>query len=169
MIKAIVCVDENWSIGRDNNLLFKLPLDMKLFKDTTIGEIVVCGRKTLESFPNSKPLKDRSTICICSKENTRDDCFCVHDIELAIKLAQEMSKTRDVYIIGGSTIYKTFLPYYDEAYITKVKANGYGTVFFPNLDENDNFEQYYCSPDVEDNGYIINVCAYRKKVTDEDC
>ena len=167
MIRAIVCVDENWSIGRDNNLLFKLPLDMKLFKETTMGEIVVCGRKTLESFPNSRPLKNRSTICICSKENTRNDCFCIHDINQAIQLAQELSKTQDVYIIGGSTIYKAFLPYYDEAYVTKVKANGAGTAFFPNLDETDLFEQTYCSPDIMDKGYTLNVCAYRKKNKNE--
>ena len=71
MIKALVAVDINWAIGRDNDLLFKLPNDMQAFKTATTGKIVVCGRKTLESFPNGKPLKNRSTICLCSKENNR--------------------------------------------------------------------------------------------------
>ena len=100
MIKALVAVDENWAIGRDNDLLFKLPNDMRAFKAATIDKIVVCGRKTLESFPGGKPLKNRSTICLCSTENNRDDCYCINDVDELIKLMTELSKTQDIFIIG---------------------------------------------------------------------
>lgn len=65
MIKAIVCVDEKFAIGKNNDLLFHLPNDMRAFKNTTLNKIVACGYNTLLSFPGSKPLKNRSTICLC--------------------------------------------------------------------------------------------------------
>jgi dihydrofolate reductase len=162
MIRALVAVDENWAIGRDNDLLFKLPNDMRAFKAATTGKIVVCGRKTLESFPNSKPLKNRSTICICSKKNNRDDCCCINDINELIKLITELSKTQDIYIIGGGLVYRTLIDYCDEAIVTKVQADGNGTEYFPNLDECYNFELVHCSEDIPDNGYITNICTYRR-------
>lgn len=166
MIKALVAVDINWAIGRDNDLLFKLPNDMQAFKTATTGKIVVCGRKTLESFPNGKPLKNRSTICLCSKENNRDDCYCVNDINELIKLITELSKTQDIYIIGGGRIYKELLNICDEVIVTKVKANGNGIVFFNDLDHDAHFYLEYCSEDTPDgvtNEYITNICTYKRK------
>lgn len=164
MIKAIVCVDKNWSIGRDNNLLFKLPNDMRAFKVATTGEVVVCGRKTLDSFPGGKPLQNRSTICLCSKENSRDDCFCIHEVTELKKLIKELAKTQNVWIIGGSRVYHELLDCCDEIIVTKVNADGQGTVFFPNLDELDTFEQSSKTPDIWDNGYCTNVCFYKKVI-----
>ena len=163
MIKIIVAVDEAWAIGRDNDLLFKLPNDMRAFKAATTNKVVVCGRKTLESFPEGKPLKNRSTICLCSKENNRDDCYCINDINELRKLITELSKTQDVYIIGGGGLYKEMLSICDEIIVTKVRANGNGTVFFPNLDFDSNFVLRYCSEDIIDNGYITNICTYQRK------
>lgn len=162
MIKALVVVDSNWSIGRDNDLLFKLPNDMRAFRNTTLGKIVVCGRKTLESFPGSKPLPGRSNICICSKENSRDDCFCINDINELKKLLKELSKTQDVFIIGGSKLYHSLLLCCDEVIVTKVNADGHGTAFFPNLDKNPNFELEFRSEDIPDNGFITNICTYKR-------
>ena len=163
MIKIIVAVDEAWAIGRDNDLLFKLPNDMRAFKAATTNKVVVCGRKTLESFPEGKPLKNRSTICLCSKENNRDDCYCINDINELRKLITELSKTQDVYIIGGGGLYKEMLSICDEIIVTKVRANGNGTVFFPNLDFDSNFVLRHCSEDIIDNGYIVNICTYQRK------
>lgn len=165
MIKALVAVDTNWAIGKDNDLLFKLPNDMRAFKVATTNKIVVCGRKTLDSFPNSKPLKNRATICLCSKENNRDDCYCINDVEELIKLIKELSKTQDVYIIGGAQIYKKLLPVCDEVIVTKVMADGNGTTFFPNLDHGSLFYLDYCStaiPDGVDNEYITHICTYKR-------
>lgn len=165
MIKAIVAVDSYWCIGRDNDLLFKLPNDMKAFRATTVNKVVVCGRKTLESFPGGRPLKNRSTICLCSKENNRDDCYCVNDVEELIKLIIELSKTQEVYIIGGAQIYKKLLYVCDEVVVTKVNADGNGTVFFPNLDYDDRFYLDYCSsaiPDGINNEYTTHICTYKR-------
>ena len=143
LINAIVCVDNKWSIGKDNDLLFHLPKDMNHFKIMTSNSIVVCGRKTLDSFPNGRPLKNRSTICLCSKDNNREDCYCINDFEEALKLIKELSKTTDIWIIGGQSIYNLFIDYVDEVYVTKVYADGKGTVFFPNLDEHKDFKVVY--------------------------
>lgn len=169
MIKALVAVDANWAIGRDNDLLFKLPNDMRVFKVATTGKIVVCGRKTLESFPEGKPLKNRSTICLCSKENNRDDCYCINDINELIMLMNELSKTHDIFVIGGAQIYKELLHVCDEVIVTKVKADGNGTVFFPNLDYDTNFYLAYCSaaiPDGVANEYITHICTYKRCLSD---
>lgn len=164
MIKAIVVVDTNWAIGKDNDLLFKLPYDMKFFKRNTQNKVVICGRKTLESFPGKKPLPKRSTICLCSEKNNRDDCYCVNSLKDLTSLMLELSKTQDIFVIGGAMLYETLLPYFDEVLVTKVQADGNGTVFFPNLDECDAFELAYCSEDIQDSDYTINFCTYRKKV-----
>lgn len=163
MIKAIVCVDKNFAIGKNNDLLFSLPEDMKRFRAETKNSIVVCGLNTLLSFPGSKPLKGRSTICLCPKEVERDDCFCVHTFEECLHLVKELSKTQTVWIIGGAMMYKSFIEHVDVAVVTKVDADGEGTVFFPNLDEHPNFELAYVSNDVQDGDYTIRFCTYYKK------
>lgn len=165
MIRALVVTDINWSIGSNNDLLFKLPNDMRSFQVVTTNKIVVCGRKTLESFPNGKPLKNRSTICLCSKENNRDDCYCVNDINELIRLIAELSKTQDIFIIGGAQIYDKLLHICDEVIVTKVDADGNGTVFFPDLDYDTRFYLDYCSsaiPDGIDNEYVTHICTYKR-------
>ena len=162
MIKAMVCVDRNWCIGRDNDLLFKLPNDMRSFKVATTNKVVVCGRKTLESFPGGKPLPHRATICLCSKENSRDDCFCIHEVNELKKLIKELAKTQNIWIIGGARVYSELLDCCDEIIVTKVDADGHGTAFFPNLDELDTFELIHKSEDIYDNEYLTNICLYKR-------
>jgi dihydrofolate reductase len=164
MIKAIVCVDRNWSIGKDNDLLFKLPNDMRAFRVATLNKIVVAGRNTVESFPGNRPLPNRSTICLCSKENNRDDCYCVNDVNELKKLIKELSKTQDVYIIGGGRLYHELLDCYTECIVTKVQAEADGTAFFPNLDKHPDFYLEYQSEDIPDGEYITNICTYKRKV-----
>lgn len=163
MIIGIVCVDSEWGIGKKNNLLFHLKKDMEFFKNTTMDSVVFCGYNTLLSFPGSKPLKGRSTIVLCPEEIERDDCYCIHDFCEAVKLIKELSKTQDIYVIGGAMLYKSMLPYYDKVYVTKVDANGEGTVFFPNLDENPNFKVLYADSAVIDEGYETQLVVYGKK------
>ena len=162
MINAICCVDQNWSIGKDNDLLFHLQRDLNYFKTMTQDNIVFCGRKTLESFPGRKPLSGRSTICLCSEKYDRDDCYCIHSLENAIKLLQELGKTQDVWIIGGAMIYEALLPFCEEVYVTKVEADGNGTAFFPNLDEHSDFTCISETAPVEDTGYEIKFCIYKR-------
>ena len=72
MMKAIVCVDKNWAIGNNNSLLFNIKEDMARFKDITMGKTIVCGRKTLESFPGKKPLPGRKNIVMTKHWNNLD-------------------------------------------------------------------------------------------------
>lgn len=163
MIIGIVAVDEKWGIGKNNDLLFKLPKDMEFFRFTTRQSIVFCGYNTLLSFPGSKPLKGRSTICLCPEEINRNDCYCIHNFDEAVKLVKELSKTHDVFVIGGAMLYQSMLPYYDKVYVNKVYADGEATVFFPNLDENLDFEVSYADNIEEDNGYETQLVVYCRK------
>lgn len=162
MIIGIVCVDEKWGIGKKNDLLFHLKKDMQFFKNTTADSIVFCGYNTLLSFPGSKPLKGRSTIVLCPEDVERDDCFCIHDFETAIKLVKELAKTKSVFVIGGAMLYESMMPYYDKVYVTKVLADGEAEVFFPNLDEA-NFEGRQVGDTTEDGEYKISFWTYLRK------
>ena len=162
MICGIVCVDQNWGIGRKNDLLFHLKKDMKFFKLQTSDSVVFCGYNTLLSFPGGKPLKGRSTICLCPDGVERDDCYCIHDFEQAVKLVKELAKTTVVWVIGGAMLYKSMLPYYDSVYVNKVYANGEAEVFFPNLDTYDGMSLYKVFPEVEDEGYLTKLHIYTK-------
>ena len=118
-MKLIAAVDNEWNIGNKGGLLFSLPDDMKFFRTTTSGKIVVMGRKTLESFPNSKPLKNRVNIVLSrSKHNIEGAEFVTGVDELLGKLKEY--DTDDVYVIGGAQIYSLLLPYCDTALITHV-------------------------------------------------
>jgi dihydrofolate reductase len=162
MIIGIVCTDRNWGIGKKNDLLFHLKKDMAWFKAQTSGSIVFCGYNTLLSFPGSKPLKGRSTICLCPEDIERDDCFCIHDFDTAVRLVKELAKTKNVYVIGGAMLYKSMLPYYDEVFVNRVDADGEAEVFFPNLDENTDYEAKQILPAVEDEGYITQLVIYKR-------
>ena len=162
MISAIVCVDKNWGIGKNNDLLFNLKEDMKFFREKTKNKIVVCGYNTLLSFPGSKPLKGRSTIVLCPKEIERDDCYCIHDFEEMVRLLKELSKTQEVFVIGGAMLYQSMLPYYDKVYVTKVDADGQAEVFFPNLDTYDEFICEDSLYNIEDGNYKIKFVTYER-------
>ena len=160
MIKAIVCVDKHWAIGKNNDLLFHLKKDMKFFKDTTTYGIVVMGENTMKSLPGGKPLKDRINIVLCPEGKEYPGFVCFHDFN---KLVQQLKVlTCDVFVIGGGMLYNSMLPYYDEVYVTKVNADGEGTVFFPNLDDNPDFSVSEISDDIEDGDYILNFCTYKR-------
>ena len=163
MIIGIVAVDRNWGIGKKNDLLFHLKKDMAFFRQQTSDSIVFCGYNTLLSFPGSKPLKGRSTICLCPEDVERDDCFCIHNFDEAVRLVKELSKTTNVFVIGGAMLYKSMLSYYDEICVNKVDADGEAEVFFPNLEECSDYEVKQVLPAVEDEGYLTQLYIYTRK------
>jgi dihydrofolate reductase len=136
---------------------------MRFFRQTTADSIVFCGYNTLLSFPESRPLKGRSTIVLCPEEIERDDCFCVHNFDEAVRLVKELAKTKPVFVIGGAMLYQSMLPYYDTVYVNKVNADGEAEVFFPNLDENAAYEVAQVLPAVEDEGYLTQLYTYIRK------
>ena len=161
MIYAIVHADKEWGIGKGNDMMFSLPKDMKFFRETTMGHTVVMGGNTLRSFPNQKPLKNRTNI-VLSRGQVRDDCVIVRSYE-ELKNELKARKNEDIYIIGGGEVYKALLPYCDFVLVTKVDAVGEAEVFFPNLDENPDFICVDGGEPIEDNGYIIRFTKYENK------
>ena len=120
-MKLIAAVDNEWNIGNKGNLLFSLPDDMKFFRTTTSGKIVVMGRKTLESFPGSKPLKNRINIVLSRNKHDVDGAEFVTGVDELLDRLKEYD-SGDVYVIGGAQIYSLLLPYCDTSLITHVDA-----------------------------------------------
>ena len=161
MITAIVHVDKEWGIGKGNDMMFSLPKDMKFFRETTMGNTVVMGGNTLRSFPNQKPLKNRVNI-VLSRGQVRDDCIIVRSYE-ELKNTLKARKNEEIFIIGGGEVYRELLPYCHRALVTKVDAVGGAEVFFPNLDELENFVCINEGEAIEDNGYTIRFIEYQNK------
>ncbi len=156
-MKAIVCVDEKWGIGKNNDLLFSLPLDMKFFRETTLGKTVVMGANTLKSFPNAKPLPKRENVLL-STTLDREDVTIFRTIE---ELLGYLKDKEDVFVIGGAKVYNELLPYCEEVLVTKVDANGDATAFFPDLDEKKDWKVVSESERMETNGYNIRFLTYK--------
>lgn len=139
-MNLIAAVDKNWAIGKDNGLLVSIPADMKFFRETTTGKVVVMGRKTLESFPNGLPLKNRVNIVLTTDYSYQvKDAVIVHSKE---ELEEELQKynSEDIYVIGGESVYRLLLDECDTAHITKIDYAYEADAFFPNLDENPDWE-----------------------------
>lgn len=158
-MRAILHADREWGIGKNNDLMFSIPLDMKFFRETTMGKVVVMGGNTLKSFPNGNPLKNRTNI-VLSTSTHRDDCIVVRSQE---ELLCELKKynTDDVYVIGGASIYKMLLPYCSEVLVTKVDAVGGAHTFFENLDESKDFKLIFEGEPLQTNGYTIKFTTYK--------
>ena len=108
-MNAIVAADKNWAIGYKNKLLVSIPADMKFFRQMTGGKVVVMGRKTLESFPNGLPLKNRTNIVLTGNPNYHvKDAVIVHTTE---ELLEELKKydEEEIFVIGGESIYRMML------------------------------------------------------------
>ncbi len=132
-MNAIVVVDRNWAIGRENGLLFSLPGDMKRFRALTSGGTVIMGRKTLDSFPGGRPLPKRRNIVITRDPNfRREGCETVSSPEAALALSGDAD---DVWLIGGGSIYAALLDRCRRVYLTQVDTTAEGAdAFFPDLD-----------------------------------
>ncbi len=159
-MKAILHADKQWGIGKNNSLMFRIPADMKFFKETTTGNVVVMGSNTLKSLPAGKPLKDRINIVLHPSGEKRDDCLIVNSLD---ELFGEIKKypPEKVFVIGGMMMYKTLLPYCSEVYVTKVDAVGDADAFFENLDLSPDFKLVYESAPQETNGYTVRFTTYK--------
>ena len=134
-MKLIVNVDSNWAIGYRGKLLVSIPEDMKFFRSETTGKVVVLGRKTLDTFPGGQPLKNRTNIILTRNPNYQvKGAIICHSVE---EVLEELKKynSEDVYIIGGDSIYKEFLPYCDVAHVTRTDHVYDADAWFPNLEE----------------------------------
>ncbi|MFI3170793.1 MAG: dihydrofolate reductase [Eubacteriales bacterium] len=133
-MNLIVTVDKNWAIGNQNKLLVSNPADMKFFRETTSNKVVVMGRKTLESFPQKQPLKNRTNIVLTTDKNyIVNGAIVVHTLEELLEELKKYNK-EDIYVIGGESIYRQLLPYCTTAHVTKIDHAYEADTVFPNLD-----------------------------------
>lgn len=135
-VSLIVAVSDNNVIGKDNDLIWHLPKDMKFFKETTQGHFVIMGRKNFESIPHKyRPLPNRTNVVITRQASYQaEGCIIVNSIEEALVKARESNDT-EAFIIGGGQIYELALKneLVDRIYLTRVHKEYDGDTFFPEL------------------------------------
>ncbi|WP_204214381.1 dihydrofolate reductase [Collinsella sp. An2] len=143
-LSAIVAVCDDWGIGRDGDMVVANRADMRHFVRCTTGHTVIMGRKTLESFPGGRPLKDRRNIVLTRDETfVREGAEVVHSVDEALSaLADE----EEAWIIGGGEVYRLMLPYCSKAVVTKNHCVRPADTYFPNLDDDPSWQQVESSP-----------------------
>lgn len=162
-MNLIAAVDKNWGIGYQGRLLVKIPLDQQWFQKTTKGKVIVLGRKTLETFPNGLPLPARKNIILSENPDFQvKGAVVAHSLDEALELLGEY-KSEDIYIVGGESIYRQFLPYCDVAHITKIDYEYAADAYFPNLEE---LPEWKLEADSEEQTYFDLEYTFQKFVAD---
>lgn len=157
---AIVNVTENWGIGLEEHLLVNIRADLKRFREMTVGKTVIYGRKTLETFPNQKPLKGRKNLILSSNPDfSAENAEVFSDIQ-KLKDAVKALPPDEVFVIGGECVYRQLLPCCSAAYVTQTKGVLPADRFFPNLDELPNWKAEESSPWMEENGISYRYIYY---------
>lgn len=159
-ISLIVAVAENNVIGKNNQLAWHLPADLKLFKNLTTGHHIIMGRKTYESI--GKPLPDRISVIITRQENYKaEGCIVVKSLQDAIQISKN---DEEVFIIGGAEIFREAIPIADKIYLTRIHQSFEGDTFFQELDQNvwEETKRIDFNPD-EKNKYPYSFCILEKK------
>ncbi len=135
IVSAIVAVARNRVIGKDNQIPWHLPADLKYFKRTTLNHHVIMGRKCFESI--GQPLPKRTNIVVTRNPYfLASNCLVAHSIEEALEIAHDNGE-EEVFILGGGEIYAQSMPYWDRLYITEIDLETEGDVFFPEWDESE--------------------------------
>ena len=156
----IVAVGADWGIGKEGDLLFSIPEDMKYFRTMTQGKVVVMGRKTLESLPGGKPLKNRTNLVLSQNPDyTVEDaqvCQSIDEVRKAVRAYAE----DDVMVIGGAGIYRALLPYCKRAYVTHVDAIAPADTYFPDLTKEPGWALAQTGEPQEHEGLRYRFCMY---------
>lgn len=167
-MKAIAVIDKNRAIGKDGDLLCKLPNDLAHFKRLTLGKTIVVGRKTLESFPDKKPLPGRTTIVLSKNaslgvfyEDGKFQGFFLSSPEQVLEYIEENMLQENSIIAGGAEIYKIFLDNCEELILTELDCEFEDAdVFFPEF--RDKFKLAQEGELLEENGYRYRINRYRR-------
>lgn len=160
-MKIIAAVNKNWGIGKDNDLLYHIPGDMKFFRSKTKDNIIIVGRKTLESFPEGKPLKFRTNIVLTKNTDYfAEDAVIKHSVDDILAYLKDFPE-KEIYVCGGAQIYELLLPFCSEAYITKIDDDIEAEKFMPNLDSHQDWKLTEESQSFLENGYSYKFCTYK--------
>ena len=172
-MNAIVAVDRNWGIGKDNDLLCHLPGDLKYYKNKTTGKIIIVGQRTLESFPGGRPLPNRTNIVLTDiPDYEAPGCIVCHSKEEVLQVVQYLEEDivenqgpefleDAVFVCGGASIYRLFLDDVEKFYVTKMDAEFDADTFFPNLEEEGMRITWESEPQ-EDNGISYRFTIYER-------
>jgi dihydrofolate reductase len=164
ILSAIAALSKNRVIGRNNDLPWRLPDDMKFFMETTKGHHVIMGRKNYDSLKDKfKPLPNRTNIIITRQKDLHaPGCIVLHDIQSAIALAEKNGET-ECFIIGGSEIYNLAMPFTTRLYLTEIDAHIEGDTHFPAIDKNQWKEKARRHhPKDERHAYAFDIVTYDK-------
>ena len=162
-MNLIVAMDQNRGIGKSGGLLTHLSGDLKYFKEQTLGKTVVMGYNTLLSLPGSKPLKDRDSIILIDQKIDVPGARVCHSIPEVFDAVKDLDPD-SVFICGGASVYRQFLPYCTLAYITQIEESFDADVFFPPLD---GFVLESRSEPMEEHGVRYRFCVYRNQTVKE--
>ena len=162
-MQMIVAAAINWAIGKGGDLLWHLPEVMKFFRRMTTGNVVVMGRKTLDSFPGGKPLKNRTNLVLTrDRAFSREGVFTAHSQEEALEILRAYEPER-IFVAGGGDIYRQFLPLCDTAYVTRVDRDFAADTYFPDLDKNPEWELSYEGEQMEWEGLNFAFTTYKRR------
>ncbi len=159
-MELIVAVYSDWGIGRDGTQPIALSADRKFFRETTRGTMVIVGRRTIEDFPGKKPLPGRINVALTRSGQEIPGFTVCGSPEKAAALAGTVPRAM---VIGGGSIYRQMLPYCDTAYITKVHVKPESDTYFPNLDEDPDWELAQTLQQGEENGIPYEMLLYKRK------
>jgi dihydrofolate reductase len=166
ILSIIVAAAENNVIGKDNRLIWRLPADMKFFKDKTTGHVIITGRKNYESIPEKfRPLPERKNIVITRQKNYHaPGAIVVSSIENALEYVSKNHAEEEVFIIGGAEIYRQTLSACNRIYLTRIHHAFEGDAFFPTVNEHEwkQVQNQDFSKD-EKNIYDFSIQTWEKK------
>ena len=156
----IVAVYDDWGIGRDGTQPVALSADRKFFREITRGATVIVGRRTIEDFPGKKPLPGRVNVMLSRKDAEIPGFVRCGSPEKAAKLAEQAERA---FVIGGGSVYRQMIELCCRAYVTRVHAKPESDTFFPNLDEDPEWELSEILQSGEENGISYEMCLYIRK------
>nr|AIA13444.1 Dihydrofolate reductase [uncultured bacterium] len=165
IISMIAAVSKNRVIGKNNDLPWKLPDDMKFFMEKTKGHHAIMGRKNYESIPHKfKPLPNRTNIVVTRQNNfNAPGCIVVDSLEKGLAIAKD-NQEPEAFIIGGAEIYKLGMSYANQLYLTEINAEIKGDTFFPEYDRAQWRETSRLHHDKDDrHAYEFDFVIYNKK------
>ncbi|MCR5477398.1 MAG: dihydrofolate reductase [Lachnospiraceae bacterium] len=162
----LVAADKNWAIGRNGELLVRIPADHKRFRQLTEGGTVIFGRKTLMTLPQGQPLELRDNIVLSRDINfTVRGARMAHSVEEVLEMVKDLPQDR-VFVVGGESIYRAFLPHCDTAMVTRIDYRYQADAYFPNLDASDAWEKVEESDELTCFDLCYHYVTYRRTSPD---
>ena len=160
MLSIIVAKAKNNVIGKNNEIIWKLPTDMKRFKELTTGHVIIMGRKTFESI--GRVLPNRKHIIFSQNPDFKVEDENVEIVHSMLLIQQYIDDENENFVIGGAMIYNLLMPYVNKMYITQIDKEFEGDAFFPRVDS-EKWEEIERLPQINENGINYEFITYKRK------